>query len=751
MEFLAKSKRYGDNETIESHTLRVIDNCKQLKKIIQKRAYPEGFWTLAELACYLHDLGKYNDKFQTKINRNCSVIEGEIPHGFLSTAFIPDSVSDNDFYPLFYSIAYHHDRERNFSESLYSYTIENDIKNKLQYLTWLSENGGIVINSLFYKNYYSLMDKNSPSYLDLFARKNERQKQTNKQYILLKGILHKCDFTASAENNPEQPYCGNYSDHFAEGLKKKHIDNLHDYQQKVAEHFDKSIIFIASTGAGKTEYSMNWINGDKAFYLLGLRTAVNAMYERFTDMFSKDNVGLLHGESIYRLLDDSSGYSDYEEDGDIFNQYTKIRQLSMPITVATADQLVPSVFKFPGFEFYYFTASYSKIVIDEMQSFAPEAIASIVVFLKEIQRLGGKFLLMTATLPPFVIKEFDELEQSGTLVKQSFFSEKKRHVIKLVDGTLSCRIAEQIVDEGLKSGKKLLVISNTVAGTQNLADEYSQYNPQILHSRFIRRDRKEKEKDIFAETDYVNHPDQKDKPCLWISTQIVEASLDIDFDILLTENATIDALFQRFGRCWRKREYESSKPNIYIFKPEDERINNLIYDKDISKKTWDVLQTYDGLYISEEIKQSIIIEVFSDIEDTGYFQDYKNYKELLILGMRAGSKSKAAELFRDLNNNYTVIPEEVYSDNKNEIENLLIEIENRDLKAEDRLKLKEKLYNYTVPIQIIGKRKELIKDIYIDGKRMHKLDIRLLKGVTYTIEKGVEFIKDYKDMDQFIF
>lgn len=745
----AKSK---PPESLVEHTDSLIQIFQELQTFKMNNlvsAYPD----FIKKILFYHDQGKANIPFQNQIRKSLKMepfgktsFGMSLPHEWLSLSFISEEdelyfhsldIKDISFYDLAcYSIAFHHNRD--FLPA--SKDLELQIKE-------IKDNP--VLLEISYEPYPVTDIKG----IRLSIESPEYWTSNFPYIVCFKGILHKCDYAASAHVKAELEYNGNYSGHFIEGLKRKKIDKLYDYQQEAKEHSDKNIIFIASTGAGKTEYSMNWINGDKAFYLLGLRTAVNAMYDRFTDMFSKDNVGLLHGESIYRLLDDNKSNDDYEEDDDVFIQHTKIRQLSMPITVATADQLIPSVFKFPGFEFYYFTASYSKIIIDEIQSFAPEAIASIVVFLKEIQRLGGKFLLMTATLPPFVIKEFNELEQSGTLIKQTFFSDKKRHLIKLLDDTLICDTAVKIIDDALKANKKVLVISNTVAGAQRFADRYIRFEPQIFHSRFIRSDRKIKEDNIFAETDYVNHPDKKDKTCLWISTQIVEASLDIDFDVLLTENATIDALFQRFGRCWRRREheYESSEPNIYIFKPEDERINNLIYDKDISKKTWDVLQTYDGLYITEEIKQSIIIEVFSDIENTGYFQDYKKYKELLILGMRAGSKSQAADLFRDINNNYTVIPEEVYNDNKNEIETLLIEIANRDIKAEERLKLKEKLYNYTVPIQIIEKRKELLKDIYIDGKRMHKLDIYILRGVTYTLEKGVEFIKDYKDMNNFVF
>ena len=46
----------------------------------------------------------------------------------------------------------------------------------------------------------------------------------------------------------------------------------------------------------------------------------------------------------------------------------------------------------------------------------------------------------------------------------------------------------------------------------------------------------------------------KEKSGVWITTQLVEASLDIDFDYLYTEMSTLDSLFQRLGRCYRKRK-----------------------------------------------------------------------------------------------------------------------------------------------------------------------------------------------------
>lgn len=56
---------------------------------------------------------------------------------------------------------------------------------------------------------------------------------------------------------------------------------------------------------------------------------------------------------------------------------------------------------------------------------------------------------------------------------------------------------------------------------------------------------------------------------IWVTTQIVEASLDIDFDVLFTDMCTADSLLQRMGRCYRNRQqdYCDNEPNVYVYEP----------------------------------------------------------------------------------------------------------------------------------------------------------------------------------------
>ena len=543
-------------ETLREHTDILLENYGFLRINKFIKYNHKDIDTAIKAMLELHDYGKLNHKFQNKLpidGKNDIFIKeldgyAEIPHAWLSLAFITEEMEDfwEDLGELFntnlefdyiikYAISFHHNRNHIFNSENLTKFIKYDLEKR-------KEEIGIK---------YSL---NDTYYIDKIKQKIESPKNFEAYLpylVFFKGLLHKCDYSASAHLTPEKIYDGNYNKDFDNWLPFE----LKGFQKdaKTLSEQNKSVVLVASTGVGKTEYSMNWIGGSKtsnkkAFYLLGLRMATNKMSDRFKEVFNsnnRENVALLHS---------SVGSYEYNENEDIFSYFNKrsqAKQLSYPITIATADQLVTSVFKYSGFELKYFTASYSYIVVDEIQSFAPEAIASIIVFLQEIHKLGGRFLLMTATLPSFVKDDLKNLSDIEFPEHKDQLSDKKRHKVELIEEKIEENILDYIEDD-----KKILIICNTVKKAQEIAGilENKGVTPKLLHSKFIVKDRTKKENEIMN-----NAPNGKggEKSVIWISTQIVEASLDIDFDLLLTENATIDSLLQRFGRCYRSRSLET--------------------------------------------------------------------------------------------------------------------------------------------------------------------------------------------------
>lgn len=160
---------------------------------------------------------------------------------------------------------------------------------------------------------------------------------------------------------------------------------------------------IASTGIGKTESALLWINNDKAFFTLPLRVSINAIYKRILEDMQYKDIGLLHSTSYDFLFK--------EEYKDSFEKYEISKQLSYPISLSTIDQLFTFPFKFKGYEKILATLAYSKVVIDEIQAYSPKIAAAILKGIEMIHKMGGKFMIMTATLPN-ILKNILKIRES---------------------------------------------------------------------------------------------------------------------------------------------------------------------------------------------------------------------------------------------------------------------------------------------------------------------------------------------------
>lgn len=687
--FYAKS----NFETIQEHTDKLLSNLQIIKKL-----YPDinVNWDLLEISCIYHDIGKINKKFQDKVTGIERHID-EVPHAFLSIALLNTKelkkfFTADEISALISAIAYHH--ERNFpDEELYNKEIEN-IKE--------------AINEFSYEKIKFEINPKRPTakYFMKCKPTSESSKEIFQNYLMVKGLLNRLDYAASAYEpvEIENDYLENLLDDILKKFQEKNPNTDWNMLQKyMIENRNSNLVIIAQTGMGKTEAGLLWIGNNKGFFTLPLKAAINAIYKRITgniDNNISNKIGLLHSEAYNEYLEMESNTNGIL---DIDSYYTKTKQLSMPLTICTLDQIFDFVYRYKGFELKPVTLSYSKVIIDEIQMYSPNLLAYIVYGLEYITRLGGKFAIVTATMPPFLI---NVLKDRGIdfKVPEPFIDSRVRHSIKVINQ----KINSEFIKNQFKDNK-VLVICNTIKEAQRIYEELEEegLNTKLFHSSFIKKDRKDKEKEILE----MGKIDNKESG-IWICTQVVEASLDIDFDVLITELSDLNGLFQRMGRCYRNREFNQTGYNCFVFDGGEKRCSGVGYfiDKDIFKLSKEALNQISG-YIDEKQKIDLINRVYTmdKIKNTQYYNDFiKSIEYLDRTYDNEMEKKEAMTRFRDINN-LTIIPKSVFQENHEDINYLInklnekkssnmTETQNKNLRKE-KIEAKNKLFDFTVAIQ----------------------------------------------------
>jgi len=200
--------------------------------------------------------------------------------------------------------------------------------------------------------------------------------------------------------------------------------------------------------------------------------------------------------------------------------------------------------------------------------------------------------------------------------------------------------------EKAEKGQSVLWINNTVAAAQNayklvksLAQEGS-FRIGLLHSKFTVQRRKKIENMWMKK---LGKEGKRKKGCILISTQVVEQSVDIDADFMITELAPIDMIIQRMGRLWRHdiSNRKAYYPEILIItgnlekaKDKDALIealgksNSMVYHPFVLWRTWMILKGKTIIKLPSELK-NILESVYSELAGNEPVYIKELYQELL--------------------------------------------------------------------------------------------------------------------------
>jgi CRISPR-associated endonuclease/helicase Cas3 len=470
------------------------------------------------------------------------------------------------------------------------------------------------------------------------------KKNFHELFTLLKGLLMTADWMASGAQGEDPTHDvkrgvvrvspERLPDYLRERHERRRADNpdLPAYQgftqfQGKCDVADGHVVGIAPTGSGKTEAALTWAlrqiqhgHARKILFLLPTMVTANSIHARMKEFFDDHDhkVGLVHSTSD--LVRESGGEEVSEVDwADVRASVLQESHFFSPLTVGTVDQLLVPQFLAGRWALKEFAAADSAIIIDEVHSYEPHTLGLIVMMIRQLRQWGARFFIMSATMPSNLRAVIlDALGaptdgQPGTsVIEEKTLLEEARNDWKicetplsdwLLDGSGTDNPAPSLRFQSLwneRGGQgrpiRILVVVNTVQKCQALARALRRFKPVCYHSKFIFKHREEKERQI-----------NECRPRLLIATQVVEVSLDIDYDVLLTECAPFDALVQRAGRTNRARLLRLGRVIVHRHDEKSERI----YDRPagVLDTTWAVLSRNQGA-LTERRLTELVEEVY---------------------------------------------------------------------------------------------------------------------------------------------
>lgn len=563
--------------------------------------------TLARLGGLLHDIGKAHPDFQKKLtNGNVREFGIALRHEFSSLLFLP-LFPRVDWDILIDMIVAHHRslRQDNREQGLLDMENMEGLEN-------------------VFERHSEKWEEWSMYALDILtaAGINAREISKEEAFNAFKYVVDYCSSKSTGWSKWKGVLVG--ADHFASALDgdiENHLPyifsmpNLSVFKGRQNALYPLSLVTtddkrshslaVAPTGAGKTDFLMRRCK-ERIFYTLPFQASINAMYKRFkTQMPEQKEIRLLHASSRVVVKEDNS----YEE---------KVLQdkVGASIKVLTPHQLASLICGTRGFEALAVDLIGNDVILDEIHSYSDVSQSMVLEIIKALLKLNCRIHVGSATMPTVLKKKILKL-LGGT--KHTYCKKLSKKVIDSFDRHVihKCLSFEEtipVIKQSVEENKKILIVCNKVDTAQNrfkyFMENFPEVKKMLIHSRYKREDRAESERKL---TDEFN---DTDKACIVVSTQVVEVSLDISFDVMITESAPMDSLIQRFGRINRKRTEETVEQKIikpiYVIAPPDDAKECLPYKIEILKESY--LQLPDNEILHERDLQKKIDTVYPDLE-----------------------------------------------------------------------------------------------------------------------------------------
>lgn len=458
--------------------------------------------------------------------------------------------------------------------------------------------------------------------------------------------------------------------------------------RQVASEMETPGIMIveAPMGQGKTEAAlaaaeilMNRFHlGGAAFFLPSQATS-NAMFTRMTQWAQQQPessgiaVSLVHGqaefnEAFRQLEEGSAQIQDWEPESLIVHSFFQGRKTKLlaNLVVGTVDQLLMAALQQKHVMLRHLGLTGKVVIIDECHAYDAYMNTYLDRALKWLSAYHVPVILLSATLPgkrrAALLRAYSDRKTPA-----EFQNTQEYPLITWTNGSHPCKLA--IPPEGIS--RKVLVercteeqaiaelgnviahgcagiIVNTVKRAQELWKRLQKIYPDAIifmdHSRYLTPDRLQHEQQILDCVGKHSSPEQR-KGVLVIGTQVLEQSLDLDFDLLVTDLCPMDLLLQRIGRLHRHnrpRPTGAVTPRCLVLgaQGEPDAGSLAVYGGYLLLRTRELLP--DQIQLPEDISplvQKTYDEALWTPEDIPEYEDAKNEYELFQKKQQGRAKS----------------------------------------------------------------------------------------------------------------
>jgi len=643
MKIYAKS----NGELLEKHTensLRVFRSIRANFPYIPNICGVDDFWMHLFLSIFFHDFGKSAIGFQKSLFNGAG---WNYRHEILSAGFIPNLNVPHPYKEaITLAIATHH-HGCSYLWANYETTgmgkerwqeKANEMKQNQTYLfslvsklpnwsqKYLGEKISVPKEAVEVENCKDVMEYVRPL-IPSMEREEFISSFPNRYYLIfLRGLLIACDHLSSAEKYGIRKGIHDVRPKLMESGK---ITSIRCFQERT-EKLSSSGYLAAPTGTGKTEAALLWCgnnqdSGRRVFYVLPYTASINAMQKRLKGIFGEENVGMLHHKAQYFIYKDLCGQLPSDKASQLTKAIANItKKIYRPIKVLTPYQIIKAFYGVKGFESMLSEMAGGLFIFDEIHCYDSRTVALIIKSIEELNKIGAKFLFMSATLPKFLRKLISDkigdlsfIELNSADEKENEILTQARHRIFVEDSDITNSIDK--IKSYLLLNKKVLVVCNEVKIAQKMYNALKLHarKPRLIHGRFITKDRERIEKEV-TDADIL------------VGTQAIEVSLNFDFDVIFTEPAPIDALLQRLGRV--NRFGKNKKPaDAYVFRKGSVPDEYNIYDPNRVKKTLEILPNGEPLtnQKASELVEMIYRRGYTEKEQNEYEQAYRNFSHIV--------------------------------------------------------------------------------------------------------------------------